>query len=118
MDKLGETFEVEIIRDVIKLPSVRGEMLEENIAYVRLSRFATDSQEEMTALLEELLAENQPVSFLTCAAIRADRWIRLWILLTNCCPKALFSSNDLGTALNNYLNQQMKGLPKRFRWSC
>lgn len=53
-----ELFEVDIVRDVIKLPSVRGEMLEEGIAYVRLSRFANNSDGELEALLEELLAEN------------------------------------------------------------
>jgi len=58
IERNGETFEVEIIRDVIKLPSVRGEIIEENIAYVRLSRFAGDSQDEMADLLETLLAEN------------------------------------------------------------
>ncbi|KAA3657657.1 MAG: S41 family peptidase [Chloroflexi bacterium] len=58
IERNGETFEVEIIRDVIKLPSVRGEIIEENIAYVRLSRFAGDSQNEMADLLETLLAEN------------------------------------------------------------
>ncbi len=58
MERDGETFEVEIIRDVIKLPSVRGEIIEDNIAYVRLSRFAGDSQDEMADLLKELLAEN------------------------------------------------------------
>lgn len=53
-----EIFEVDIVRDVIKLPSVRGEMLEEGIAYVRLSRFANNSGSELEDLLAELLAEN------------------------------------------------------------
>ncbi|MCA9927857.1 MAG: S41 family peptidase [Anaerolineales bacterium] len=58
IERNGETFEVEIIRDVIKLPSVRGEMLENNIAYIRLSRFATETHEEMAPLLQDLLAQN------------------------------------------------------------
>lgn len=58
IERNDETFEVEIIRDVIKLPSVRGEMLADNIAYVRISRFANESQDELAALLDELLAEN------------------------------------------------------------
>ena len=58
IERNGETFEVEIIRDVIKLPSVRGEIIEDNLAYIRLSRFAGDTQAEMANLLEELLAEN------------------------------------------------------------
>ncbi|MCP5095437.1 MAG: S41 family peptidase [Chloroflexi bacterium] len=58
IERDGETFEVEIIRDVIKLPSVRSEMLEENIAYVRLSRFATESDQEIRDTFENLIAEN------------------------------------------------------------
>lgn len=58
VERAGETFEVEIIRDVIKLPSVRGEMLEEGIAYIRLSRFGNESAEELNALLAELLSDS------------------------------------------------------------
>lgn len=55
----GETFDVEIIRDVIKLRSVRGELLEQNIAYIRLSRFADKTAEELETELETLL-KNKP----------------------------------------------------------
>lgn len=58
IERDGEQFEKEITRDRITIPSVRGEMLENNIAYVRLSRFGNNSAEEMKAVLEELDANN------------------------------------------------------------
>ncbi len=58
IERDGETFEVEITRDVIKLPSARGEMLEEGIAYIRLSRFANNTDQELQDILTDLLAQN------------------------------------------------------------
>ncbi|MCI0399025.1 MAG: S41 family peptidase, partial [Chloroflexi bacterium] len=52
-----ELFELDVVRDIIRVPSVRGEMLEEGIAYLRLSRFANDTAEELHTILEELLAQ-------------------------------------------------------------
>ena len=54
----GEIFEVDVERDVIRIPSVRGEMLEGNIAYVRLNRFANLTAEEMEETLAGLMAQN------------------------------------------------------------
>src|SRR5690606_35048229 len=34
-----ETIELDVTRDVVQIPSVRGEILDQNVAYVRLSRF-------------------------------------------------------------------------------
>lgn len=58
IERDGDTFDVEIIRDVIKLASVRGEMLEGDIAYVRVNRFAETTAEELQTTLETLTAEN------------------------------------------------------------
>lgn len=62
IERDGERFEIDIVRDVIKLASVRGEMLPtaegHNLAYVRISRFAFPTADELTALLEELMAQN------------------------------------------------------------
>lgn len=58
IERDGETFTVDIIRDVIKLPSARGEMLDEGIAYIRLSRFANDTDQELQNILTDLLAQN------------------------------------------------------------
>ncbi|MCA9969361.1 MAG: S41 family peptidase [Anaerolineales bacterium] len=58
IEREGELFDVEILRDVIPLLSVRSSMLEEGIAYVRLSTFGNDSTQEMKSALESLLAQN------------------------------------------------------------
>ncbi|MFZ0547955.1 MAG: S41 family peptidase, partial [Candidatus Promineifilaceae bacterium] len=57
IERDGETFEVEVTRGVIRVSSVRGEMLENNIAYVRLSRFGDHSAEEMDQVLTDLIAQ-------------------------------------------------------------
>lgn len=57
IEREGETFEVSVTRDVFEVPSVRGEMLEEGVAYVRLSSFANRTAEELDAVLDELLAQ-------------------------------------------------------------
>jgi len=57
IERDGETFEVDIRRDVIKIDSVRGEILDENIAYVRLSHFGTRTAQELEKVLTDLLAQ-------------------------------------------------------------
>ncbi len=57
IERDGETFEVIVERDTIPLISVRGEILEENLAYVRLSRFGLQTDEELSKVLQELLTE-------------------------------------------------------------
>lgn len=59
IEREGVLFDVELIRDVIKLASVRSEMLEEGIAYVRLSRFGSSTDQELEDTLEKLL-DSQP----------------------------------------------------------
>ena len=58
IERNGETFEVDVERDEIRIPSVRSEMLEENIAYVRLNRFSDPAPEELRTALEELMNQN------------------------------------------------------------
>jgi carboxyl-terminal processing protease len=58
IERDNEQFEVDVTRGVIRVPSVRGEILEENIAYIRLSRFGDNTAQEFNDLLETLLAQN------------------------------------------------------------
>lgn len=58
VERDGETFEVEIERDVVKLVSATGEVLEEGFAYIRLNRFSDTTYDELSALLPDLLAQN------------------------------------------------------------
>jgi len=53
-----EPFDVEVIRAHINVPSVQGEILEGNIAYVELFTFGSNSATELHEKLEALLAEN------------------------------------------------------------
>ncbi|MDX1417299.1 MAG: S41 family peptidase [Candidatus Promineifilaceae bacterium] len=57
IERDGETFELEVKRDTIEIKSVRGEILDENLAYVRLSHFGTRTTGELEDLLDELLKE-------------------------------------------------------------
>jgi carboxyl-terminal processing protease len=50
-----EPFDVEIVRAKIDIPSVDGEMLEENIAYIQLSTFGEETPDELRSALKELL---------------------------------------------------------------
>lgn len=58
IERDGETFEIEIVRGTVKLVSVKGEMLEEGLAYVRLSHFGEETAVELRDVLEELVAQN------------------------------------------------------------
>ncbi len=58
IERDGEPFTIDIVRDVVKLATVRGEILDEGIAYLRLSRFGNTTDEELADILPDLLAEN------------------------------------------------------------
>jgi carboxyl-terminal processing protease len=58
IERGDEQFELEIVRDVVALKSVRSEIMEGNIAYLRLNRFGDNSDEELSDALEELMAAN------------------------------------------------------------
>lgn len=58
IERDGETFEIEIVRDTVRLVSATGHMLPENIAYVRLSRFGDTTGDELNAILPGLMAQN------------------------------------------------------------
>lgn len=55
---VAETFDVTIVRAKITIPSVKGEMLKENIAYVQLITFGDDTDRELDKVLKELLSQN------------------------------------------------------------
>lgn len=53
-----EPFDVTIIRAKITIPSVAGELLDENIAYIQLYNFGQNTEKELRDALKELLAKN------------------------------------------------------------
>ncbi len=55
---VDEPFDVTITRARIEIPIVEQEMLEGNIAYVHLTSFSRNAEEQLVAALTELLAQN------------------------------------------------------------
>ena len=47
--------EIEVVRDIIQVASVRSRMLDENIAYLRVSQFQVDSGKEVNKHLKRLM---------------------------------------------------------------
>lgn len=106
----AETIEVDVERDVVQIPSVRGEMLED-IAYVRLSRFGNRTPEELQQILEELLAQdpqgmildlrNNPGGGLDSSVDIADQFLEEGVILTErfgSGRERVFRSSDSGLA--------------------
>jgi carboxyl-terminal processing protease len=58
IERDGETFTLDIERALINVPSVTGEMLENDIGYVRINQFIRNTDEELETVLEELAAAN------------------------------------------------------------
>lgn len=85
IEREGEVLEVEVERDVINIPSVRGEIIEDSIAYVRLSRFANNTTDNLSDVLDELLEQepkglildlrSNPGGTLTSAVSVADEFL-------------------------------------------
>ncbi|PKN84617.1 MAG: S41 family peptidase [Chloroflexi bacterium HGW-Chloroflexi-8] len=55
-----ETFDVEITRQKIEVPSVTSKMLDDNIAYIQLANFGENTHDELRSQLKELL-KNDPI---------------------------------------------------------
>ncbi|MBE2200072.1 MAG: S41 family peptidase [Anaerolinea sp.] len=111
IERNEETFTVDIVRDVIKLSSVRSEMLDDNIAYVRLSQFGDQSAQELEAQLTDLLAQNpvglildlrrNPGGGLDTAVAIADQFLPAGTILAErfgTGADKLFTSTDKGIA--------------------
>lgn len=92
VERDGERFDVEVDRAMIQIPSVRGELLDGDIAYVRLSRFGTTTAKELKDTLKDLLARNpdgmildlrtNPGGSLAAAVDVADQILDEGIILT------------------------------------
>jgi carboxyl-terminal processing protease len=56
IERDGSLFDVDIVRDKIRIPSVRSELLDEGVAYLRLSRFSDTTTQEFEENLVSLMA--------------------------------------------------------------
>ncbi|MFW5940198.1 MAG: S41 family peptidase [Chloroflexota bacterium] len=111
VERNGEAFEVEVTRAVVEIPSVRGEMLEENVIYLRINRFGNRTEEELQDTLEPLLAENprglvldlrnNPGGGLSTAVDVADQFLGEGVILRErfgSGQERVFESDDEGLA--------------------
>ena len=57
-EEVPDPFDVEIIRAKIDLPSVESEILDDNIAYVRLFSFGADTASDLNRALRDLLRDD------------------------------------------------------------
>ena len=57
-EEVPDPFDVEIIRGKIDLPSVESEILDDNIAYVRLFSFGADTASDLNRALRDLLRDD------------------------------------------------------------
>lgn len=60
VERDNELFEVTVERGVITVSAVRGEIIDEGIAYVRVGRFDSNAGEDLKGLLEELMESRPP----------------------------------------------------------
>ncbi|MFW6068159.1 MAG: S41 family peptidase [Chloroflexota bacterium] len=106
-----ETIDLSVTRDVVEIPSVRGEMLEGSVAYVRLSRFGIRTPEELSAVLEDLLSQdprgmildlrNNPGGGLDSSVEIADAFLEEGVVLVEefgTGRERVFRSSDSGMA--------------------
>jgi carboxyl-terminal processing protease len=57
-ESVAEPFDVEIIREKITIPSVEGEMLEDDIAYIRINTFGEKTTSELKGYLKDLMGQD------------------------------------------------------------
>ena len=69
-----ELFEVTITRARIEIPLVESEMLEGNVAYIRLTEFSATATSQMQTELEELMAQ-QPVGLILDLRDNPGGWL-------------------------------------------
>lgn len=62
-ENVEEPFDVEIERASIKVPTIEGEILEGNIAYIKIRSFSDQTDEDLNTLLKELLSK-EPVGLI------------------------------------------------------
>ena len=86
-----DPFDIEITRAQITIPLVESEMIDGDIAYVRLTSFSTNADRQLEAALEELLSQNpvglvfdlrdNPGGFLSQAVAVADLFLEESVVL-------------------------------------
>jgi carboxyl-terminal processing protease len=112
IERAGNVFDVTVIRDVIRIASVHGEMLDEEIAYIRINRFGhTTAQEVQNALAGLMVQEpaglildlrRNPGGGLTAAIEITDHFLPRGVVLTERFGdgrQKVFESSNRGLAM-------------------
>ncbi|MBU0660790.1 S41 family peptidase [Patescibacteria group bacterium] len=81
----AESLDISITRDTINVPTIRFEMKENNIAYMRISHFNEDTLSEFYTALDDMLLEtpdgmildlrSNPGGFLDSSVMVASEWV-------------------------------------------
>jgi carboxyl-terminal processing protease len=92
IERDGELFNLAVERDEIRIPSVQSSIIEEDIVYIRLTRFGNNTAEELETSLKDLLTEqsaglildlrSNPGGSLTTAINVADQFLDAGPILT------------------------------------
>lgn len=92
LERDGEQFELKVTRGVISVPSVTARMLDDEIAYLQLTQFGSDSAETFAMELDDLLAQsprglvvdlrNNPGGLLTAVVDIADLFLDEGVIMT------------------------------------
>ncbi|MCO5198957.1 MAG: S41 family peptidase [Anaerolineae bacterium] len=92
IDRDGEIFTVDVTRDIIDVPSVRTELLDDGIGYVRINQFGDRTDEELNEQLPALIAQepvglvidlrNNPGGGLNTVVDIAEQFIPEGVILT------------------------------------
>ncbi|MCO5204908.1 MAG: S41 family peptidase [Anaerolineae bacterium] len=111
IDRDGEIFTVDVTRDIIDVPSVRTELLDDGIGYVRINQFGDRTDEELNEQLPALIAQepvglvidlrNNPGGGLNTVVDVAEQFIPGGVILTERFGdgrEVVFESDDGGLA--------------------
>ncbi len=112
VERNGQTLTFEIERDVVQIASVRGEMLDDGIAYVRLNRFGGRTAQELEDTLNELMPQEpqglildlrrNPGGALTAVVEVADQFLDAGVVLVERFgngEETVYESDDGGLAM-------------------
>jgi carboxyl-terminal processing protease len=112
VERAGNLFEVAVVRDVIRIASVQGELLDEKLAYIRISRFGHTTIQEMQDTLANLMVHDpaglvldlrrNPGGGLTAAIEITDHFLPRGVVLSERFGdgrEKVFESSNRGLAL-------------------
>jgi carboxyl-terminal processing protease len=112
IERAGNLFEISVVRDVIRIASVQGQMLNDEIGYIRINRFGQTTTQEVQDALAGVMAHNpsglildlrrNPGGGLTAAIDITDHFLPRGVVLTERFGdgrEKVFESSNRGLAM-------------------